>query len=157
EYFTGISGITASTPAISVAAKTGEVVYSYFANDGYTIYKARSSDFTPAEVSPYAVDFTAGTLPPKERKTNIINDGLNTLATIDVQGVVKTTPYKPKLSLEYIGNNVGVGISTSAFGTRTGLVGGVNAMFGDMLGYHKLFGTLALNGEIYDFGGQGIY
>src|SRR5690606_27840373 len=67
-------------------------------------------------------------------------------------------PYRPRLSLEHIGNEVGLGVSTGGpFGTQTGMAGAVNMLFGDMLGYQKAYGALALNGEIYDFGGQLAY
>lgn len=157
DYFTGISGITSYSPAISVSQKTGEIVYSYFADDKYTIYKADPEDFTYNQVSPDVVDFSAGTLPPKVRVGDIITGNLESMASTDVNVNIVTRSYHPKLTLEYIGNNVGIGVSTGAFGTRTGLAGGVNLQFGDILGYHKLYGTLALNGQIYDFGGQAIY
>jgi hypothetical protein len=37
------------------------------------------------------------------------------------------------------------------------LSGGVNGIFSDILGNNQLFGALAINGEIYDFGGQFAY
>jgi outer membrane protein assembly factor BamA len=39
----------------------------------------------------------------------------------------------------------------------SGLAGGVNTLFSDIVGNHQLFGALALNGEIYDLGGQVAY
>ena len=66
--------------------------------------------------------------------------------------------YKPKFKLDYIGGGGGIGVGTSnTFGTRTGLVGGIDMLFSDVLGYNQIFSSLALNGEIYDFGGQVRY
>jgi hypothetical protein len=48
-------------------------------------------------------------------------------------------------------------VGTGSFGTRTGLAGGVQMLFSDMFGDHQIFSNLALNGEIYDFGGQVTY
>lgn len=157
NYYTGISGITAYTPAISVSSGTGDITYTYFADDKYSIHKAKPSDFKYIPVAPDAVDFSAGSLPPQKRVANIVNEGLRNLSSLNVEAPVETLPYKPKLSLEYIGNSVGIGISTSSFGTNTGMAGGVNMLFGDMLGNHRLYGVLALNGEIYDFGAQVLY
>lgn len=63
-------------------------------------------------------------------------------------------PYKPKFQLDYVGNT-GVGVSAGGYGT--GLAGGVNGLFSDILGNNQLFGAVALNGEIYDLAGQFAY
>lgn len=158
DYYTGISGITLYSPAVSVARKTGEIVYTYFADDKYTIHRAKPSDFQYRVVDPLAVDFSAGTLPPVIRVADMVNKALGNLSSIDVSNIdIATYNYNPKLSLEYIGNSVGIGISTSSIGTTTGMAGGVTMLFGDMLGYHRLYGVVALNGEIHDFGGQATY
>lgn len=158
DYYTGISGITAYAPAISVAARTGDLTYTYFADDKYVIYRATPFNFTYREVDTYAVDFSAGLLPPGDRDNDIINTGLKDIASLNAKDVpVRTSSYRPKLSLEYIGNTVGIGIATSSFGNSTGLAGGVNMMFGDMLGNHRLLTILSVNGEIYDFGGIAMY
>lgn len=157
DYLTGISGITAYSPALSVSLRTGDVSYSYYTNNTYSIYMAKPDEFEKREVNSSNVDFSAGILPPKDRVDNvqrIVNDIEFTRVT---RIEVKDHPYKPKLGLEYIGNQVGVGVSSNTFGTRTGMAGGVDMLFGDMMGYHRLFTTLALNGEIYDFGGQVAY
>src|SRR5690606_15094476 len=130
DYYTGISGITAYAPAISVASKTGDITYTYFADDKYVIYKANPSDFSYVEVDSDDVNFDAGMLPPAKRVADIVNAGLKEISFLEAGDVpVKNSPYKPKLSLEYIGNTVGVGISTSSFGTNTGMAGGVNMLF----------------------------
>ncbi len=157
DYLTGISGITAYSPALSVSSKTGDVSYSYYSNSTYSIYVAKPEEFQKREVNSWEVDFSAGILPPKDRVDSVQAN----LKEIEFTRVTRLEgedrPYKPKLGLEYIGNQVGIGVSTSTFGTRTGMAGGVDMLFGDMLGYHRVFTTLALNGEIYDFGGQVAY
>lgn len=67
---------------------------------------------------------------------------------------IEKIPYRPNFKLDYISNS-GIGVTTSRFGT--GLAGGVQTLFSDILGNHQLFGSIALNGEIYDFGGQFAY
>lgn len=158
DYLTGITGITAYSPALSVSSRTGDVAYSYYSNNSYSIYVARPGDFRLREVDPLHVDFSAGMLPPKERVYDINTANLEGVEfTRASRLAVEDRPYKPKLGLEYIGNQVGMGVSTSTFGTRTGMAGGVDMLFGDVMGYHRVFTTLALNGEIYDFGGQVAY
>lgn len=157
DYLTGITGITGYSPALSVSSRTGKVVYSYYSNNSYSIYIAEPDEFHRREVDPSHVDFSAGILPPKSCEDSITASVNNIEFTRVTRLEGEDRPYKPKLSLEYIGNQVGIGVSTSTFGTRTGMAGGVDMLFGDMMGYHRVFTTLALNGEIYDFGGQVAY
>jgi hypothetical protein len=63
-------------------------------------------------------------------------------------------PYKPKFKLDYISNG-GVGVSTGRYGT--GMSGGINMLFGDMLNDNQLYVGAVLNGELQDFGGQVAY
>lgn len=157
NYLTGISGITAYSPALSVSSKTGQVTYSYYAKNAYSIYIATPDQFNAREADTGSVDLSAGILPPAERKDLVTTRVQRIEFTRVGQAESNARPYKPCLSLEYIGNQVGIGVSTSSFGTRTGMAGGVDMLFGDMMGYHRLYTTLALNGEIYDFGGQATY
>lgn len=158
DYFTGISGITAYSPAFSVSEKTGNVCYTYYSKSKYSIYIARPDEFDPLPVGPQDVDFGPGILPPLNRALDIVNPNLEQIRFHPSNELDKPDrPYRPKLSLEYIGNEVGIGVSSGSFGTRTGMAGAVNMMFGDMLGYQKIFSSLSLNGEIYDFGGQIAY
>jgi len=157
DYVTGITGITSYSPALSVSTETGEVAYSYFDKAEYRIYVAKPDDFTVRDVTHEGVNFAAGTLPPKSESAIVARLEQLDLTPLTASTRTESVPYKPKLGLEYIGNQVGIGISTSSFGTRTGMAGGVDMIFGDMLGYHRVFSTLALNGEIYDFGGQAAY
>ena len=158
DYFTGISGITAYSPAFSVSRETGNVSYTYYSNSKYTIYLAEPEEFYPVKVDPQHVDFAPGVLPPLTRALDIVNRNIEEIRFHPANEIdVPDRPYRPKLSLEYIGNEVGIGVSSGGFGTRTGMAGAVNMMFGDMLGYQKIFSSLSLNGEIYDFGGQIAY
>lgn len=157
DVLTGISGITQFSPAVSISNNTGDLVYSVFQNDKYTVYRAEAEDLEGWEVEPFAVDFTAATLPPfdpvgiQEISRNLMN--ARAFADLDLDSV-EVVPYEPKFKLDYIGNT-GVGVSAGRFGT--GLAGGVNAIFSDILGNQQLYTALAVNGEVYDFGGQVAY
>lgn len=157
KYFTGISGITQYSPAISVNRTNDDIAYTIYRNSKYTIYKANSADFPRFRITPDSVDFTASTLPPHKNLspravTEQPNNRVVKTASIDS---FYTKDYASKLGLSFISNNGGFGVGTSAMGT--GFAGGVNALFTDMLNNHQLYTGLQLNGEIYDFGAQAIY
>ena len=157
HILTGISGITPLAPAMSLARETNEITYSYYFNSHYSIFTADTTDFTPVKVNPDSVDFTASILPPFNRAVPEIID--NYLANIDKLPKTpidsfKTVPFKPKFKLDYI-SNIGMGISTSAYGT--GMQGGVEMLFSDITGGHQIYTGISLNGEVYDFGGQVTY
>ncbi|MGN5953269.1 DPP IV N-terminal domain-containing protein [Sphingobacterium lactis] len=157
DFFTGISGITEYSPAMSISAND-DIVYSYFKDNAYTVYKAKSSEFEPVPVDPGAVNFEAAMLPPvKSYGVNVVNTNLqnfNAYGRIS-DSQIKNIPYKPKFKLDYLANS-GVGMSVgSRYGA--GIASGIQGMFSDILGYNQIFAAANINGEIYDFGGQIAY
>lgn len=157
EYFTGISGITEYSPALSVSAND-ELVYSYYRSNAYTIYHAHASDFEPVEVDPYSVNFDAAMLPPPvNRGVDVVNANLRTFNLFQRIGEhqIVSAPYKPNFKLDYLANS-GMGMSVgSRYGA--GISSGIQGMFSDILGHNQIFAALNINGEIYDFGGQVAY
>ena len=157
DLYTGISGITHLSPAITVARETGTVMYSYFQKGNYEIFRAEPSDFHWIEVDPMALDFTAATLPPFQPPTQPLVDVLlsqEPVAPIFPVDSFAEVPFQPRFGLSYIGNS-GMGVAANRFGT--GVAGGVTMLFTDITGDNQLFSALAVNGEIYDFGGQVAY
>lgn len=156
DYFTGISGITEYSPAISIS-RNDDILYSYYRAQKYAIYNARASDFTAKPVDPNALNFDAATLPPpKSVGVDIINANLRNFERFErIPGEsIKTIAYRPQFKLDYLTSN-GVGASVSRFGT--GLASGVQGVFSDILGRNQIYAAAAVNGEIYDFGGQVAY
>jgi hypothetical protein len=154
NFYTGISGITHLSPAITVARNTGEVSYSYFQEGNYSVFNAQPTDFEFVEVDRYLLDMKAATLAPLNRVTDPMVDEFVVQNTIDPVFPIdsfQVKPFRPQFGLTYIGSS-GVGAATSRFGT--GMAGGVSMMFSDIVGNHQLFSMLAINGEVYDFGGQ---
>ena len=152
-YFTGISGITEYAPAISVS-RNDEIVYSYYRSQRYTLYNADRQNFKAIPIDAEAVNFGPAILPPMENAgVNIVNPNLANFQQLNKTPVdsLKEIAYRPKFKLDYLANN-GVGVSTSSFGT--GVMGGVVGMFSDILGRNQIIANLAINGEIYDFGGM---
>ncbi|HEY1112427.1 MAG TPA: DPP IV N-terminal domain-containing protein, partial [Chitinophagaceae bacterium] len=156
NLFTGITGITMFSPAISTSRNTDRIVYTHYANDLYTIYTVNARDLPRTPVPGGEVNWTAATLPPFNRTGNnvVMQHLANTPFDVVSAANLKEVPFKPRFQLDYIGNT-GVGVGVGQFGT--GLAGGVNGIFSDILGNNQLFGAISLNGEIYDLGGQFAY
>lgn len=158
NLFSGISGITMYAPAISVSQSTDQIVYSYYSNSDYIIYGAPSTAFLSQPVNPADVNMQAAMMPPfKRNNVDLVQRNIEHPLPLTA-AQIKTTevPYKPKFELDYLGNTGGVGIQTGGV-YGTGLSGGVNGIFSDILGNHQLFGAISLNGEIVDVAGQFAY
>jgi hypothetical protein len=158
NYPVGISGITSLSPAISIARETGMIAYSYYNNGNFIVYSAMPEDFTEEQVDPDKIDMLAATMPPFQRvAVNIVDRNL-----ADNEKYIKypadsfsAERYRPQFQLDYIGNT-GVGVAINSF-YGTGMQGGVEMLFSDILGDNTLYGAVSVNGEIYDFGGMGTY
>ncbi|MBB1285975.1 PD40 domain-containing protein [Flavisolibacter sp. BT320] len=157
NLFIGITGITPYSPAISVSRKTGEVGYSYYHDNRHFINKAKPAAFEKIEVAPTQVAMQAAVLPPFDRiGPDIVQANILSAPQISsAQQTFTELPYRPKFQLDYIGST-GVGIQTGG-PLGTGLAGGVNGIFSDILGNNQLFGAISLSGEIYDLAGQFSY
>lgn len=157
DYFTGISGITEYSPALSVS-NNDEVLYSYYRSQRYSLYLAKGEDFDPIPVENDAIDFQAAMLPPfVSRGVDVVNSNLDNFmlfSRVD-SSRIKPIPYKPKFKLDYLASS-GIGV---AVGSRygSGLSSGIQGIFSDILGRNQIFAGLAINGEIQDFGGQFAY
>lgn len=152
DYFTGISGVTEFSPAISVS-RNDDIIYSYYRYQRYTLYNSPVSNFKSKPVDVNEVNFDAAILPPMENTgVDIVNSNLGNFEKFEktLTDSMKLVPYKPKFKLDYLANS-GVGVSTSRFGT--GVQGGIVGMFSDILGKNQIIANLSVNGEIYDFGG----
>ncbi|RMG27931.1 MAG: hypothetical protein D6730_06175 [Bacteroidetes bacterium] len=160
RLLTGISGITQYSPAISIAGADDRIVYTYYGDSKYTIFHAVPGDFLHERVALNAVNMRAATLPPViAGQIDIVNTQLAFLDEMPYlpKSSLYERPYESKFELEYVGGGAGVGVGQQTFGTTTAMQGGVDFLFGDILGNRKLYTGLALNGEIYDFAGQAVY
>jgi len=140
NLYTGVSGITDLSPAISVAKRTGQLVYSGYDGGYYTVYEIDSPEALQGD--PDIATFGGkllSVLPPREEPGGALLGLLrNPLFGLPEQVEFPVSSYKPKLTLDYVAPpQIGVGVDR--FGTYTG--GGVGLFWGDMLGYHSL-GTI---------------
>jgi hypothetical protein len=158
DLLTGASGITFYSPAISIERSNARtrLVYSHYFNHKYTIYQANEEDFLNKEITPTDMAFEAEMLPPMG-EMDIVNGNLFNSHKTLTETKAKNEAYKSKFKLDYLGNT-GVGLNVGNDVTQgTGLAGGIEALFSDVLGNHQLMSAAALNGEIYDMGGQVAY
>ncbi len=160
DLLTGISGISRFSPAITASTKRDRVIYTHYDDHSYVLYQADTDDLLNLPVASDDVDFTAGTLPVAGlNKTDIVNQNLRNideLAVID-RSEIRDVGYKSNFKLDYVGGGGGIGVSNSRFQNYTGLQGGIDLLFSDILGNNQLFTQLALNGSYLDFGGQVQY
>ncbi len=140
---TGLSGITNTSPTLSVSSSTGVAAFSVYQDGKYDIYTIDdAAGRPPATLGPASM--AAATLPPADRKpsdvAHLLNDasfGLPAPATAP-----EVTDYRPKLSLEGVAQP-SIAIGGSRFGAAVG--GGLGLVFGDMLGDHQLSTILQIN------------
>jgi hypothetical protein len=161
DYIVGVSGITHYAPALSVARRRDRLVYTYYSDNRYTVYSARPEDYLMKEVDPNDVNFAAATLPRVNPRANDLVDAqlerVDQFRPSDSWNYAETR-YRPQFKLDYVGGSAGVGVGTSnAFGTTSGVAGGVDLLFSDILGNNTIFTSIAMNGEIYDFGGTAAF
>ena len=155
---TGISGISQYSPAISLERKQERILYTLYNKRGYNIYRAQTRDLLEIPVATDDVTFAAAQLPrvnPQVRSR--VDEQLGAIGTFYNQEEVAANevPYKSKFKLDYLGGGAGVGVgSSNSFGTTTGLAGSIDMLFSDILGNNQIFASLAMNGEIEDFGGS---
>ncbi|MBS7563155.1 PD40 domain-containing protein [Mucilaginibacter sp. Bleaf8] len=157
ELFTGISGITEFSPALSVSAND-DILYSYYRSQKYALYNAKASEFKPKVVSGTETNFNAAMLPPPGAVgVDLINTNLNNFLAYQriPADSIRNIPYRPQFKMDYLASSgVGVGVS-SYYGA--GLASGVQGVFSDILGRNQIYAGAAVNGEIYDFGAQVLY
>ncbi|NIN72620.1 MAG: BamA/TamA family outer membrane protein [Gemmatimonadetes bacterium] len=147
---TGVSGITALSPAMSISSESNKMVFSAYEGDRYTLYAI--DDQTVLEggpVQPPLAEINPAVLPPADRPVGDVmalvdNAYLGLPPTSDE---FEETKYSAGLSLDYIAPpNAAVGVGSS--GT---LIGGGTALFwSDILGEHNLVTGLQVNGSIAD-------
>jgi Tol biopolymer transport system component len=160
DVFTGISGITALSPALSVAQKTSRAVFTVYTGNGYAVQAIDDIETLagrPVRTLPPA----AALLPPLDREVvgtgiaAVLDNAQEGLPAEDALTLASTTKsYRPKLSLDFIAEP-SLAIAADRFGTYIG--GGITLYWSDMLGDHNLVTMAQINGRISDFAGLVAY
>lgn len=153
---TGVTGITATSPAMSMAARDSRLMFSVYERGEYTIYGLDANSVTAEIVKPGSAPDIAGTLPPVDSAGHGMvaaymanpNEGLPTGTAYDV------SDYSPAFGLDYLGTP-GVGVAFGSYGA--GFSGGAAAYFSDILGNYQIGAVAQINGSIQDLGAQVTY
>ena len=158
NFLTGVSGITKYSPAISVSKLRDRMVYTHYYRGDYTIYQSSSERMLKIPVDKDDVDFAAALVPTDNPDVvQIVQENMDKLDRLSSNESLEYSDYRPKIRLNHLGGGTSIGFGGGSFGTRTGLAGGIEMLFGDLVGNHHLFATLAINGDIRDIGGQLTY
>ncbi len=162
NVMTGVSGITATAPAMSVASQTGRMMMSIFYDGKYTGVSLEASETEGVLMEEDSVPeqgvADAAILPPlagtgEGLVASYLDDPLTGLPPRPQ--VEQVRPYSPRLYLDYVAPpSVGVAVG-GTYGTQ--LAGGVGFFFSDMLGNRNLAIVAQAQGTIRDFGAQISY
>jgi WD40 repeat protein len=153
DLFTGVSGITETSPALSVAQRSGRLLYSVFRANGYELYAIDTP--APVAAEPATAYRAYGSVPPQIATLPPVTRSDPTLVQLlhdPLTGLPPHTdfpvgPYKPGLSLTYVGRP-SLLVGSSQFGTYVG--GGASLYFSDILGNHNLITGLNVQGSLKD-------
>jgi Tol biopolymer transport system component len=154
---TGVSGITAMSPALSVAG--GTMAFSIFSDFGFTIHTMPASEAGSAVALEDAAGLPGRKLPPPapdrfSRVAEYLADAQTGLPAAGYYTVGESADYSPSLALDYVSQPT-IGVGTDRFGGYVG--GGAQALFSDMLGDRILGVALQAQGSFKDVGGQVLY
>ncbi|HSJ64437.1 MAG TPA: BamA/TamA family outer membrane protein [Gemmatimonadaceae bacterium] len=155
---TGVSGITALAPALSVARSTGTLMFAVFDRGGYTLRRMEPDEAMgqPVAAGDGRLE-VAGLLPPfQPQSRSVVTAYLaDPLAGLPSQTEFPVARYDPGLSLEYLGSpTAGVAVSSSGGAAAGGAIAGY---FSDLLVDRVVGGTFAGGGSFKDIGGELFY
>jgi hypothetical protein len=153
NLYTGVSGITETSPALSIAQKSGRLVYSVFKANGYEVFAIEAPQalagrpFTPDPARDGAAE-----LPPLQRRNPLLAGLLrNYQLGLPRDTEFPVQPYQGGIALTYVGQP-SLMAGSNQFGTFVG--GGAALYFSDMLGNHNLVTALQVNGTLKDITAQ---
>jgi Tol biopolymer transport system component len=158
DVSTGVSGITALSPAIAVSERSNQLAFSVYRNGAYEIHLMDAPDGSPMIPGTEVVDTrsqdtdTPSTDTVPERTVS----GAVIAPTFGLQDGSQFTskPYRAGLSLDRV---VQPYLTAGGGGGGSFLRGGVGFSFGDMLGDHQVQTALQIGKSKDDFAAQVAY
>ncbi|MBA3271250.1 MAG: PD40 domain-containing protein [Acidobacteria bacterium] len=155
RLITGATAITATSPALGLAADGRRLAVVVYRNFTYEIHAIEGDRLRGGEALPSRTTAAAGQLAPATRRGDEVDQILAT-PTFGLPAALPAAAeeYDPNISLDYIGQEFGV-TTNSQMGGYVG--GGIAVAFSDMLGEHVVSSVLQVNGGFEDFGGQVSY
>ncbi len=154
---TGISGITETSPALTVSIATGRTLFTVFEGQSYGIFGLDASATKGVPVQPTQAVSVASILPPGDLPgTNTVTAYLKDPERGLVSGNDFTiAPYHSSFSLDAI-SQPSIGVQTGGY-FGTGIAGGIAALWGDQLSDRQIYTILQANGTVKDIGGAVQY
>ena len=152
DLWTGVSGLAAISPAISVAQGTGELAFSV--NKGgpfsYEIYVIDDDEVLAGEEAPdMLVGVDASIIPPRERvSTTHVELLANARLGLADPITFEDDSYSPRLSLDFVSQPT-LAFGASDFGVF--FAGGASLFFSDLLGNQTLQTLLQVNTSFGNF------
>ncbi|HEX6862123.1 MAG TPA: peptidase S9, partial [Thermoanaerobaculia bacterium] len=156
---TGVTGIARLSPAMTVSEGTGRVMFSVFHDTTYQIHGLDAEQARGVPIGPDPMPFArVADLPPqRERAASVVAQYLGEPQALESAraGELDTEEYRPKLSLDFVGPAVGVGVST----TGTAFGGDITAFFSDVLNQREVGFTLygGSGSSFNEFGAEAYY
>ena len=149
NLYTGVSGIMATSPALSIAQGTGQMAYSVYQEDNYSIYAIDNNELLAGEKpNGNFGEILPSLLPPRKKGEGEVLALLsNPMYGLPEEADFEIADYKPKLALDYV-SPAQMAVGTDRFGMYGG--GGIMLNFSDMLGYHNLFTMAQVSSRVED-------
>ncbi|UCC41503.1 MAG: PD40 domain-containing protein [Candidatus Aminicenantes bacterium] len=149
NLYTGISGITALSPALSVAQKDGRISYCLYEADKFSIYSIDApEDAVGKESLAQFGDVRPSVLPPRRKaEGEVLGLIKNPVFGLPREGEFEISDYKPKIALDYV-SQPQLAIGLDRFGSYA--AGGIAFNFSDMLGYHNIVSMAQVNNRLLD-------
>ena len=149
NLYTGVSGIMALSPALSVAQKSARLAYCVYEDEKYNIYSIDSAeDVLGKELTDQLAEVRPSVLPPRKKPEGEVFGLLqNPVFGLPEQIEYEVSDYRAKLKLDYM-SQPQLAIGVDRFGTFAG--GGIAFFFSDMLGYHNLVSMFQVSSRFQD-------
>lgn len=147
---TGVIGITASSPALSVARSASRLAFTVHRR-AYEIRRLEGAAVRGGQPAPAQTTMAAaGLAPATSERTSIDRLLANATLGLPTDPLAESVAFRPRLSLDFVGQE----FAMSTGGSGPYLSGGLGLRFSDMLGNHILEAVVQLNGEFRDIGGR---
>jgi WD40 repeat protein len=154
---TGVSGITHTSPAMTLSRRTGALFFSVFDEQGFAVYTLPADRTVGQPVAPVVAQLApGGLLPPGDTpgRAPVTSYLADALGGLPAETSFPILPYRSRFSLDAIGQP-SLGVASGPFGT--GVAGGVSAFFGDQLGDQMIGTAIQAQGTVQDIGAQAVY
>jgi dipeptidyl aminopeptidase/acylaminoacyl peptidase len=154
DVSTGVSGITALSPALAVAGRSNQLAFSVYRQGAYEIHIVDATEGSPQPPASAADGTSQPTVTPAV--ATVVSRGAVTTPTFGLLdgSQFMSKPYRAALSLNRV---VQPYVTAGGGGRGSSLRGGIGLSFGDMLGDQDVQTTLQVGKSRDDFAYQVTY